>query len=322
MTVVFTDAAGFTVLARENEPRALRLLAESQAVFQEVFPKHRGQILKSTGDGVLSIFGSSVDAVTACLEVQERLKDSSLKHRIGIEAGEVTLRDRDAYGDAVNMAARLEQSALPGQIWVSALVHDMVRAQNLPAAQNIGLVSMKGYIQPVQVYAWGDGIKPKSNPIKAPQIALIGSSVAVLSSMFTVYMSLGRNNSRELTSNPEATRRMVTAKQYSEGEDIDALMDEAFVQVMDEMEAYEEVKEEARAKLDATPVIEFLASSPLGKRERGQRELEHWSLVQMAIEKGRIAAGQKANASEIINALSKSKDSTVKLALKAFDDEF
>lgn len=322
MTVVFTDAAGFTALARENEPLALQLLSESHDVFQEVFSRLRGEIIKSTGDGTLSVFPSAADAVIACLEAQERLKDSMLKHRIGVEAGEVTIRNSDVYGDAVNTAARLEQEAHPGQIWTTRTVFEMTRAQPLPPAKYIGPRMLKGLPEPVAVYVWGEGVKPAKSKSSRRNLLIVVFSLLIVATLFPLTLIKRIQPDSKESSVRSAVQRMVASKQYSEGEDIEALMDEAFVQVMDEMEAYEEVKKEARAKLDATPVIEFLASSPLGKRERGQRELEHWSLVQMAIEKGRIAAGQKANASEIINALSKSKDSTVKLALKAFDDEF
>jgi class 3 adenylate cyclase len=322
MTVVFTDAAGFTVLARENEPLALQLLSESHDVFQEVFSRHRGEVIKSTGDGTLSVFPSAADAIIACLEAQERLKDSKLKHRIGVEAGEVTIRNSDVYGDAVNTAARLEQEAIPGQIWTTRAVFEIVRAQSLPPAKYIGPRILKGIPEPVAIHAWGEGVKPARAKSTRGNFILILSSILVLAAVIPLLLLTIKSLENRSPAVRSWIQRPTTSKQYSEGEDIDALMDEAFVQVMDEMEAYEEVKKEARAKLDATPVIEFLASSPLGKRERGQRELEHWSLVQMAIEKGRIAAGQKASASEIINSLSKSKDSTVKLALKAFDDEF
>jgi class 3 adenylate cyclase len=132
--IVFTDTVSFSALMRQNEDLTLRLVARDMAYMKATCEAFGGQVLKSTGDGLLMLFTSAVQAVACALEIQRDLQKKStelpksecLQHRIGIHLGDVFQHGGDAMGDGVNIAARLQTEAVPGGICLSKTVFDVV----------------------------------------------------------------------------------------------------------------------------------------------------------------------------------------------------
>jgi len=97
--------------------------------------EHRGRIVHTTGDGLLSEFASVVDAVRCAVEVQREMAarnaavpaERRIDFRIGVNLGDIIIDESDIFGDGVNVAARLEALAEPGGICVSRVVRDQVR---------------------------------------------------------------------------------------------------------------------------------------------------------------------------------------------------
>src|SRR6266516_2050974 len=136
VTVVFCDLAGSTALAADRDPEALRrVLTRYFEEMRSVLEQHGGTVEKFIGDAVMAVFGTPVvreddplRAVRAAAEMRGRLADlnEELEHdwgvqiavRTGVDTGEVVAGDAAqgqsfATGDAVNVAARLEQAASP-----------------------------------------------------------------------------------------------------------------------------------------------------------------------------------------------------------------
>jgi class 3 adenylate cyclase len=132
--IVFTDTVGFSALMRKNEDLAMRLVARDLETMKATCIAFGGQVLKTTGDGLLMLFTSAVQAVACALEIQrefhkqnlERPKTEQLRHRIGIHLGDVFQSEGDVMGDGVNIAARLQTEAVPGGICLSQTVYDVV----------------------------------------------------------------------------------------------------------------------------------------------------------------------------------------------------
>ena len=95
-----------------------------------------GQLVENTGDWLLLLFASAVQAVHCAIEIQRRLGEAAhlrpaadtFEHRIGVHLGDVVLSAGDAFGDGVNVAARLQEHADPGGIWMSQTVFEVVRS--------------------------------------------------------------------------------------------------------------------------------------------------------------------------------------------------
>ena len=114
--ILAADVAGYSRLMGADEEGTLaRLTAHRRELFDPAIAKHRGRIVKTTGDGLLAEFASVVDAVRCAAEVQAGMSDRNagstdprIDFRIGINLGDIVEQDGDIFGDGVNIAARLE----------------------------------------------------------------------------------------------------------------------------------------------------------------------------------------------------------------------
>ena len=160
VTVLFCDVVGSTALGETTDPEALRaLLARYFERMRAAVDRHGGTVEKFIGDAVMAVFGVPAahedDALRACraaLEMQEALPELGLQGRIGINTGEVVTgtEERLATGDAVNVAARLQQTAEPGDVLIGnatfALVHAAIEATLVEPLQ------LKGKAEPVEAH--------------------------------------------------------------------------------------------------------------------------------------------------------------------------
>jgi adenylate cyclase len=143
---------GYSRLMGRNESGTHALLKAHLA--QRVMPsfgRHGGRVVKSTGDGVLAEFGSTVGALSALIELQqgmtnansEQLEADRIMFRAGVHLGEVIVEDNDLYGDAVNIAVRLEGEAPPGGILISRAVREAASGRIKAEFQGLGELSLK-----------------------------------------------------------------------------------------------------------------------------------------------------------------------------------
>ena len=166
VTVLFCDVAGSTALGEQLDPEALRRVM--RRYFDEiaaVVERHGGTVEKFIGDAVMAVFGipqvredDALRAVRAAAEIRERLPavgadlGVELSFRTGVNTGDVVVGSGQtlATGDAVNVAARLEQAAPPGEILLGAETRRLVRdAVEVEAVEPLAL---KGKSEPVAAY--------------------------------------------------------------------------------------------------------------------------------------------------------------------------
>src|SRR6266550_2015828 len=125
VTVVFADITGSTGLGERLDPESLRsIMGRWFEAMRDVLERHGGTVEKFIGDAVVAVFGvpvlhedDALRAVRAAIEMRDALPELGLQGRIGVMTGEVVTgtEERLATGDAVNVAARLEQAAEPGE---------------------------------------------------------------------------------------------------------------------------------------------------------------------------------------------------------------
>ena len=138
--ILCADVAGYSRLMGADEEGTLAALkSDRRELIDPLIAQHRGRIFKTTGDGMLIEFASVVDAVRCAVVVQQGMEDRNtnrpeterIRFRIGINLGDVIHDEGDMFGDGVNVAARLEALAEPGEICVSASVREQV-GEKLP----------------------------------------------------------------------------------------------------------------------------------------------------------------------------------------------
>src|SRR5438093_373559 len=160
VTVLFCDVTGSTQLGETLDPEPLRaLLARYFERMKGIVEHHGGTVEKFIGDAVMAIFGLPVlhedDALRACraaVEMRDAFSDLGVSGRIGVATGEVVTgtAERLATGDAVNVAARLEQAAAPGEVLIGAETLALVR--DAVVAEPVEPLVLKGKAKPVPAF--------------------------------------------------------------------------------------------------------------------------------------------------------------------------
>ncbi|MGQ0662174.1 MAG: adenylate/guanylate cyclase domain-containing protein [Pseudomonadota bacterium] len=161
VAILAADVAGYSrLMGADEEGTHARLKAHLDALVDPQIAAHRGRIVKTTGDGVLVEFDSVVDAMRAAVDIQrgmvernaELAEERRILFRMGINVGDVIIDGDDIYGDGVNVAARLQALAAPGQICVSRAVRDQVRDKLEFSFADLGEHAVKNIARPVKVH--------------------------------------------------------------------------------------------------------------------------------------------------------------------------
>ena len=178
--VLAADVAGYSRLMGYDEEGTLaRLKAVRKELVDPTIAKHRGRIVKTTGDGMLTEFASAVDAVRGAVEVQRGMaeqnasvpQDQRIEFRIGIHVGDIIIDDNDIFGEGVNIAARLEGIAEPGGVCMSNDAYRQVRGKVEIVCDDMGPQPLKNIAEPMQ--AWRVRLTDRS-----PSAGQSGSTVS------------------------------------------------------------------------------------------------------------------------------------------------
>jgi adenylate cyclase len=157
--VWFADIVGYSRLASRDEKSALELVEILRSALSDTLAEHSGRLVKMMGDGALAEFASADAAVRSALSLERGFAERagslvpSAKLRVGIHMGEVAPGpDGDLYGDGVNTAARLQQTAGPGEVVVSEDVWRALRQRSDHRFTALGPRRLKGLAAPVRVF--------------------------------------------------------------------------------------------------------------------------------------------------------------------------
>jgi class 3 adenylate cyclase len=151
--IMFTDIVGYTALMGNDEQKAFELLRKNREIQKPIIEEFGGQWIKELGDGVMASFSAASNAVYAAKKIQEACYNSkAFELRIGIHQGEVVFENGDVFGDAVNIASRLQALAPPAGIYVSGSVHrDLVNKSDI-RSEFSRIENLKNVKEPIHVY--------------------------------------------------------------------------------------------------------------------------------------------------------------------------
>ena len=151
--IMFTDIVGYTALMGNNEQKAFELLRKNREMQKPIIEEFGGRWIKELGDGVMASFPSVSNAVYAAIKIQEACFNAkTFELRIGIHLGEVVFENDDIFGDAVNIASRLQALAPPAGIFVSESVQRDLSNKNDIRSEFVRAENLKNVKEPIQVY--------------------------------------------------------------------------------------------------------------------------------------------------------------------------
>jgi adenylate cyclase len=160
VAILAADVAGYSRMMGIDEEGTLATLSDLRTITDALIAQHSGRICGTAGDSVLAAFASVFAAVQCAVEIQrdvaranEQLADERrMWFRIGVNVGDVMVKDGDIFGDGVNIAARIEGLAEPGGICISRGVHDHVMRKLSYRFEDLGEKSVKNIAQPIRVF--------------------------------------------------------------------------------------------------------------------------------------------------------------------------
>ncbi len=158
--VMFTDMVGYTALTQRDEALALEILEDHRSLVRPLLRRYSGREIKTVGDGFIVEFPSALEAVQCSLAIQlavsnynsNRSPEKRFNIRIGIHVGDVIHKDKDVYGDTVNIASRLTPFCVPGSVCVTEQVHLQVRNKLDKPFVKIGRRKLKNVEAPLLLY--------------------------------------------------------------------------------------------------------------------------------------------------------------------------
>ena len=159
--ILAADISGYSRLMEiDEEGTYARVMRQRRELIEPTIAEHHGKLIKYTGDGFLVMFDSPVEAVRCAIVIQQSMmgrntslpREQWILYRIGVHLGDVIVETSDVYGEGVNVAARLEGIATPGDLYISGGVYEQIKNKLVCAYQSLGDRQVKNITDPVSVY--------------------------------------------------------------------------------------------------------------------------------------------------------------------------
>jgi len=160
LAIVFIDIAGFTPrTSAQTREENLAMLKRFDGIVRPLVRTYRGQVVKTIGDAYLLTFRSPTDALLCSMAVHDLIAetDASIDPagrftvRAAVNVGDVRIEGSDVFGEAVNIASRIEGKAGPGEIYFSEAAYLSMTRSEVPS-EEVGLAELKGIDHAVRLY--------------------------------------------------------------------------------------------------------------------------------------------------------------------------
>ena len=187
--IIAGDISGYSRLMEIDEDgtyaRVKRIVRD---LLEPTIAEHHGRIVDTAGDGFIAVFDSPVEAVRCGIVIQQEMvarnvslaRERWILYRIGINLGDVLFEGDGVYGDGINVAARLEGIAAPGQIYISGGIYEQVKHKLVCGYQSLGDRQVKNITDPVRVYRVLPDPSALSESRKRPWITLLAALAATI----------------------------------------------------------------------------------------------------------------------------------------------
>ena len=160
VAILFADMTGYSRMMAADELGAMESIATCREILAQLLRRYHGNLVNTAGDGLFVTFESVVNALHCAIDFQGALRqrnsslpaDRRMEFRIGINIDDIIIDGRDILGDGVNVAARIEGIADPGDICVSDAVYTTTRNKVSFEFESLGERTLKNIPEPVGIY--------------------------------------------------------------------------------------------------------------------------------------------------------------------------
>ena len=160
LSIMFTDIKDYSKKMNENEINAFRLLSKHNKMMTKVIKEYNGNIVEIIGDAFLVTFDSAVDAVECGVNIQrvftkynmDTEDKNKIEIRMGIHIGDIIIYEVKVKGDAVNVAARIEEHSEAGCVTISQDVNSMIKNKIGYNTESLGTFKFKNIVSEIDLY--------------------------------------------------------------------------------------------------------------------------------------------------------------------------
>ncbi len=195
--ILFADIADYTALMQNDEADAAVILQKFRLRLREIVPKYQGKVINFYGDGALCIFENADQMVQAALRLQAAYRlIPAVPVRMGLHSGEVFFEDNNAYGNAINIASRIETIGVAGTITFSKKIQEIVLKDESLQIVNLGSFAFKNVDKKMEIFAFANEglivpkkreIKGKFQETKVQILPTILATILVMGGLFFAY---------------------------------------------------------------------------------------------------------------------------------------
>ena len=279
--VMFSDVAGSTALYDKfGDTKAKAIIGNCINLMADITKRHKGIVIKTIGDEIMSRFPTAEDGVSACCSIQEAVSiltgpdDEPMAVRIGIHAGEAILDDNDVFGDAVNVAARMAGIAKARQIITTEDTYNQLSEDLQDMAREFDTTSVKGKQDLITIYdiVWDeedDVTKMSFSPSQSSTDTKLTLGYSGGSKLFTqddMPIIIGRGAKADITIDAPLASRSHAKVDYNRGKFVlvDQSTNGTFIKLNDGKEVYLRREELPLSSTGAISIGEKVVdSSPL-----------------------------------------------------------
>ena len=166
--ILSADVEGYSRLMGRDEVATVRTIEAYRAEIVALVGQHRGRVVDAPGDNLLAEFPSATDAMQSGLAIQRAMRarneplepEERMEFRLGIHLGEVIVEGERIYGEGIDIAARLEGLARPGELTISDALYTQVAGKLSLDAEDLGDQPLKNIARPVHAYREHPGVSP------------------------------------------------------------------------------------------------------------------------------------------------------------------
>ncbi|MGB5287358.1 MAG: response regulator [Ignavibacteriaceae bacterium] len=160
LAIMFSDMKNYSKKMNRDEKQALKLLQDHNQIMKDSIENFKGRIVEIIGDAFLAAFESATDCLNCCIQIQEKFKDynsekpkhEKIKVRIGVHVGDVIEFEGKLKGDALNIAARIQQIAEPGTIYASENFYLTVKGKTDTEFRKLKTFELKNIKGKIDIY--------------------------------------------------------------------------------------------------------------------------------------------------------------------------
>lgn len=150
--ILFADIVGYTAMMQADEAVGIARAYHLRKAIEDLLPQHGGELIEMRGDGAFCLFASSTDAVRCALKIQQAVNEE-VPLRIGTHLGDITQQEGHIFGDAVNIASRVESMGVAGSVLLSHPIRQQIKNKPEFELESLGSFAFKNVAEPMDIYA-------------------------------------------------------------------------------------------------------------------------------------------------------------------------